>query len=185
MTTLNPLLEASGLPRFSAIKPEHVEPAVDGVLADYRARIDALLASDAPRDFASVVLLGEELEDRLNRVWAPVSHLHGVADSEELRKAYSAAQEKIVEHASELGQNRELYAAVKAVDEAHDTAALPRAARTLVEHELRDFQSVRRRTRRAGALAFSRDRQRIVEIRDRVRGSGARRDRCVERSVDR
>lgn len=140
MTTLNPLLKTGGLPRFSAIKPEHVEPAVDTVLADYRARIDALLASDAPRDFASVVLLGEELEDRLSRVWAPVSHLHGVADSEELRKAYSAAQEKIVEHASELGQNRELYAAVKAVDEAHDTAALPRAARTLIEHELRDFK---------------------------------------------
>jgi oligopeptidase A len=140
MTTLNPLLDTSGLPRFSAIKPEHVEPAVDAVLADDRARIDALLASDAPRDFASVVLLGEELEDRLSRVWAPVSHLHGVADSEELRKAYSAAQEKIVEHASELGQNRELYAAVKAVADARDTAALPRAARTLVEHELRDFR---------------------------------------------
>ena len=140
MTMFNPLLETSGLPHFSAIRPEHVAPAVDGVLADYRARIDALLTSDAPRDFASVVLLGEELEERLNRVWAPVSHLHGVADCEELRKAYAAAQEKIVEHASELGQNRDLYAAVKAVAEARDMATLPRAARTLVEHELRDFK---------------------------------------------
>ncbi|MEP7097858.1 MAG: oligopeptidase A, partial [Dokdonella sp.] len=96
MTPDNPLLATSGLPRFSAIRPEHVEPAVDVVLDDYRARIDALLLSAAPRDFSSVVLLGEELEDRLGRVWAPVSHLHGVADSEELRKAYSAAQEKIV-----------------------------------------------------------------------------------------
>ena len=70
MTATNPLLATNGLPQFSAIRPEHVEPAVDAVLADYRARIDALLASDAPRDFASVVLLGEELEDRLNHVWA-------------------------------------------------------------------------------------------------------------------
>ena len=140
MTASNPLLETTGLPRFSAIRPEHVEPAVDAVLADYRARIDALLASDAPRDFASVMLAGEELEDRLNRVWAPVSHLHGVADSEPLRKAYAAAQEKIVEHSSELGQNRALYAAVKAVGEGAEMAALPRAARTLVEHELRDFR---------------------------------------------
>ena len=140
MTAANPLLDATGLPRFSAIRPEHVEPAVDAVLADYRARIDALLASGAPREFASVMLAGEELEDRLNRVWAPVSHLHGVADSEDLRKAYAAAQEKIVEHASELGQNRELYAAVKAVGEGAEMVALPRAARTLVEHELRDFR---------------------------------------------
>jgi len=140
MTQSNPLLETTGLPRFSAIKPEHVEPAVDAVLADYRQRIDALLASDTPRDFAHVLLLGEELEDRLNRAWSPVSHLHGVADSEELRKAYAAAQEKIVEHSSELGQNRDLYAAVKAAEDAPATRALPRAARTLIEHELRDFR---------------------------------------------
>jgi oligopeptidase A len=140
MTPDNPLLDATGLPRFSAIRPEHVQPAVDAVLADYRARIDALLASDAPRDFARVMLAGEELEDRLNRVWAPVSHLHGVADSEELREAYAAAQEKIVEHASELGQNRELYAAVKALGDSAEMHALPPAARTLVEHELRDFR---------------------------------------------
>ena len=140
MTTSNPLLENTVLPRFSAIRPEHVEPAVDSVLADYRLAIDALLASAAPRDFASVILTGEECEDRLNRVWAPVSHLHGVADSEELRKAYSAAQEKIVEHSSELGQNRQLYAAVKSVAGMPAMNALPRAARTLVEHELRDFK---------------------------------------------
>ncbi|MEO6688856.1 MAG: M3 family metallopeptidase [Dokdonella sp.] len=140
MTTANPLLENAVLPRFSAILPEHVEPAVDSVLADYRVAIDALLASNAPRDFATVILAGEECEDRLNRVWAPVSHLHGVADSEGLRKAYSAAQEKIVEHASALGQNRELYAAVESVAGTPAMNALPRAARTLVEHELRDFR---------------------------------------------
>ncbi|MEO7326312.1 MAG: M3 family metallopeptidase [Dokdonella sp.] len=140
MTTANPLLENAVLPRFSAIRPEHVGPAVDRVLADYRDAIDALLASDAARDFATVLLTGEECEDRLNRVWAPVSHLHGVADSEELRKAYSAAQEKIVEHASELGQNRELYAAVESVAATPAMDVLPRAARTLVEHELRDFK---------------------------------------------
>ena len=140
MSTRNPLLADTGLPQFSAIRPEHVEPAVDAILADYRLRTDALLASDGPRDFAHVSLLGEELEDRLNRAWAPVSHLHGVADSEELRKAYAAAQEKIVEHASELGQNRALYAAVSAVAERADTTQLPRAARTLLQHELRDFR---------------------------------------------
>ena len=30
----NPLLEMNGLPPFSQIKPEHVEPAVDQLLAD-------------------------------------------------------------------------------------------------------------------------------------------------------
>jgi len=140
MTSANPLLACSGLPRFSAIQPDHVQAAVDAVLADYRTRIDAMLASEAPRDFASVLGLGEALEDRLNRVWAPVSHLHGVADSEALRKAYAAAQERIVEFSSELGQNRALYAAVEAVAHQADAAALPPAARALIDHELRDFR---------------------------------------------
>ncbi len=98
MSNSNPLLETEGLPRFSAITPAHVEPAVDAVLADYRARVDALLASVGPRDFSAVVLAGEVLEERLNRAWAPVSHLHGVKDLGGcVRGVHLAAQEKIVE----------------------------------------------------------------------------------------
>ncbi|MBN8482601.1 MAG: M3 family metallopeptidase [Xanthomonadales bacterium] len=136
----NPLLEDSALPNFSAIRPEHVEPAIESILADYQAGIDAILVDTAPRTFASVVLAAERFDDRLSRAWAPVGHLHGVKDSEALRKAYAAAQERIVEFNTALGQNRALYAAVKAVADDAGFAALPRAARTLVEHELRDFE---------------------------------------------
>ena len=136
----NPLLAITELPRFSAIEPSHVEPAIDAVLAEYQAGIDAMLASDQPRSFETVMQVGERLDDRLSRVWAPVSHLHGVRDSEALRQAYSAAQEKIVAFQTALGQNRELYAAVKAVRDSTEFETLPRPARTLVEHELRDFE---------------------------------------------
>ncbi len=135
----NPLLEITDLPHFSAIRPEHVEPAIDAILADYQVGIDALLASTEPRRFDNVMAVCEQLDDRLARAWAPVGHLHGVADSEALREAYANAQDKIVAFSSALGQNRELYAAVKAVREAEDFEQLPLAARTVVEHELRDF----------------------------------------------
>ncbi len=135
----NPLLETTDLPRFSAIRPEHVEPAIDAILADYQTGIDALLASTAPRNFDNVIGVGEQLDDRLSRAWAPVGHLHGVADSEALREAYANAQEKIVVFSSALGQNRALYAAVKAVRESVAFDQLPLAARTVVDHELRDF----------------------------------------------
>jgi oligopeptidase A len=136
----NPLLADDTLPAFTRIRPEHVEPAVDTILADYRARIDALTAPDAPRDFATVMLTQERLEQRLARTWAPVSHLHSVADNEALRKVYGPAEEKLTDHAIELGQNRALYAAVQALADAPDFAALPRAERALVEHALRDFR---------------------------------------------
>ncbi len=140
MSTANPLLSEAPLPAFSAILPEHVEPAIDAILADYSTQIDALLASDAPRDFASVMLLQEQLEDRLSRAWSPVSHLHSVKDSETLRKAYTTALKKITEHSAELGQNRDLYAAVKAVADRADFAKLDRAAQRLTDDALRDFK---------------------------------------------
>ena len=136
----NPLLADDTLPVFSQIRPEHVEPAVDAILADYRAGIDALTAPGAPRDFATVMLTQERLEQRLARAWAPVSHLHSVADSEALRKVYGPAEEKLTEHAIELGQNRDLYAAVQALADATDFSSLPRPERALVEHALRDFR---------------------------------------------
>jgi len=136
----NPLLADDTLPAFSTIRPEHIEPAIDTLLADYRVGIAALTATDAPRDFASVMLSQERLEQRLARAWAPVGHLHSVADNETLRAVYGPAEEKLTEHAIELGQNRDLYAAVQALADAQDFASLPRAERALVEHALRDFR---------------------------------------------
>jgi len=140
MTTGNPLLADSALPAFSQIKPEHVLPAVEAVLAEYRAAVEAIVADPHRRSFTSVLKPQEVLDSRLERAWSPVSHLHAVADSEALRAAYAQALEKITEHSTELGQNRELYAAVSEVERAADFAGLPRPARTLVEHALRDFR---------------------------------------------
>ncbi|HUW53422.1 MAG TPA: M3 family metallopeptidase [Rhodanobacter sp.] len=136
----NPLLADDVLPAFSRIRPEQVAPAIDVLLADYRDAIDALTAPAAPRDFATVMLTQERLEQRLARAWAPVSHLHSVADNEALRAVYGPAEEALTEHAIELGQNRALYAAVQAVADAPDFAPLPRPERALVEHALRDFK---------------------------------------------
>jgi len=140
MQAANPLLAERSLPSFSAIRPEHVLPAIETILSDYRARIDALTGSGAPRDFESVVLEQERLEQRLNRAWAPVSHLHSVADSKELREAHSAALEKITDFTSELGQNRALYAAVDALAKRADFQDWPSERRAAVEHALRDFK---------------------------------------------
>jgi oligopeptidase A len=140
MTTTNPLLVDSALPRFATIEAAHVLPAIKFVLADYRKRIDALVVEGGTRTFANTMLPQETLESQLQQVWSPVSHLHAVKDSDALRAVYSEAEQLLSEHASELGQNRELYAAVKAVADNAEFSTLPRSARTLVEHSLRDFR---------------------------------------------
>ncbi len=136
----NPLLAATDLPAFTQIRPEHVEPAIDELIAEQRTAIDRLTAADAPRDFASVMLAQERIDQRLSRAWAPVGHLHSVADTEPLREAYGNAEEKLTDHSIEMGQNRALYAAVQAVADRPDFAGLSRAERAAVEHALRDFR---------------------------------------------
>src|SRR5690606_29915144 len=71
----NPLLESGGLPDFSAIRAEHVEPAIDQILADNRAVVRDLLAQPRPFTWKNLVEPLEVIEDRLSRAWSPVSHL--------------------------------------------------------------------------------------------------------------
>jgi len=140
MSPENPLLSDAPLPAFSKIEPADVVPAIDAVLADYQAGIDAIIAPGAPHDFEHVMLEQERFDQRLSRAWAPVSHLHAVADSKELRTAYEQAEEKITDFASALGQNRDLCARVQAVADAPEFTQRSRPERALVEHALRDFR---------------------------------------------
>ncbi len=135
----NPLLDTSALPRFKALDPEHVVPAIRELIAQHRQKLDALLESNPDPDFDSLVLPIEEMEHELSRVWSPVSHLQGVLGSREWRDAYNAALPLLSEYSTDLSQNSRLqkaYAAVRAKFR-EDT---PEAQRQLVDHALRDFR---------------------------------------------
>ncbi|MBT8440308.1 MAG: oligopeptidase A, partial [Gammaproteobacteria bacterium] len=107
----NPLLEMQGLPAFSQIKPDHIEPAIDELLALNRKTIAELLQSNPQPDWLSVIEPIEELDDRLSRAWSPVSHMNSVVNSDKLRDAYNACLPKLSEYGTEMGQNKALYKA--------------------------------------------------------------------------
>ena len=136
----NALLADGELPDFPTITPAQVLPAIETTLADYQSLVDRLVADPSARDFDRLIAPLERMEERLGRAFAPVSHLHGVKDSPELREAYSAALEKITEHGSALGQNRGLFEAVRAVHASQGFQALDRAQQTLIEDSLRNFR---------------------------------------------
>jgi oligopeptidase A len=136
----NPLLDMTGLPPFGDIRPEHVEPAIDTVLAENRARIAALLADTERFTWDSLVVPMEELEDRLNRLWSPVSHLNSVMNSEALRLAYNACLPKLSAYQTELGQNAALFQAYKTIADGPEYATLAPGQRRLLDNILRDFR---------------------------------------------
>jgi oligopeptidase A len=135
----NPLLDAADLPLFSRIRPEHVEPAIDRVLADNRAAIERLLAQPGPFTWENLVHSLDLLEDRLGRVWSPVRHLNSVMNTDELRAAYNACLPKLSDYGTELGQNVALYTAYHALSEGAGAEALDDTQRKVIRDALRDF----------------------------------------------
>ena len=134
----NPLLAAEGLPDYSAIRPEHAEPAIRAQLAANRSRLAELLALPDP-DFATLVEPFEELQHRLNRVFAPIGHLNAVANSDELRSAYNLCLPLIAEYQTEVGQNATLALAYERIRE-RDGARLSEAERKVLDFALREFR---------------------------------------------
>lgn len=141
MTANNPLLQDFDLPPYSQIKPEHVEPAVDQILADSRTAIAKLLeAQQTNPSWDGLVLALDELGARLGRAWSPVSHLNSVCNSPELRAAYEACLPKLSEYWTEMGQNKPLFQAYEALAQSPAAADFDVAQKTILEHALRDFR---------------------------------------------
>jgi oligopeptidase A len=135
---MNPLLDFSGLPRFSEISPEHVAPAIDELLGAARAAVES--AQRAPATWDAFVAPLEDANERLGRAWGQVAHLHAVMDKPPLREAYNAALPKISQYWTELGQNQALFQKYKELRASPAFASLSAARQKIVENALRDFR---------------------------------------------
>jgi len=136
----NPLLDFTDLPRFDAIKPEHVTPAVDALLAQNRAVVAQLEADATPANWDDFVEPLENVTEKLGRAWGIVGHLNAVVDTPELRASYNENQPKITEFWTELGQNLALFEKYKGLKASADYPSLSAARKKIVENALRDFR---------------------------------------------
>ena len=135
----NPLLKLDGLPKFGEILPEHIEPAVDYMLARNREQVEELLSSEDSPEWDNFVAPLERIEDELERVWAPVSHLNGVRDNDALRAVYEKCLPKLSDYSAEMGQNRGIYEAIRQIRDSEEFDRLDQARRKVIENALRDF----------------------------------------------
>ncbi len=140
MTTNNPLLDSTGLPAFSQIKPEHIEPAIDQVLAENRELIKNILSNTSPASWDTTIEPIEALNDRLSSIWSPVSHMNAVANNDDLRAAYNTCLPKLSAYSTELGQNRDYYQACKSIADSESFNTFSQAQQKVIENALRDFR---------------------------------------------
>ncbi|HNI52687.1 MAG TPA: M3 family metallopeptidase, partial [Accumulibacter sp.] len=136
----NPLLDFPDLPRFDAITPEHVRPAITVLLDDARTRVERLISDTVPatwNDFARPLADGTE---RLSRAWGVVGHLHSVKDVPPWREAYNDLLPEVTRFYSELGQNLALFSKYKVLAASPEYATLSAAQRRIIDNEIRDFR---------------------------------------------
>jgi oligopeptidase A len=63
----NPLLDFSDLPRFDQIRPEHVAPAMDDLLASAESALATVTAPDFPAKWTSIATVLDVATARLGR----------------------------------------------------------------------------------------------------------------------
>ena len=136
----NPLLSFTDLPPFSEIKPEHVKPAVEQVIAECRAKIDQVLEGNTEPTWENVVAPIEQVDDRLSRIWSPVSHMNSVVNSDELRDAYESCLPLLSEYGTWVGQHKGLFEAYKAIKASEAFDGLAQAQKKTITDSLRDFE---------------------------------------------
>jgi oligopeptidase A len=136
----NPLLELDGLPPFSHIKPEHVKPAVDQLLAESRLLVEQLLEQNSCYSWDNLVEPLETMDDRINRAWSPVGHMNAVVNSDALRETYNECLPVLSEYGTEMGQHEGLYKAFRQIADGDEYARLDTAQKKVIDNALRDFR---------------------------------------------
>ena len=138
--TANPLLSYGGLPPFSRIRAEYVEPAVEAILTENRTAVARITAHESQPTWDDFVETLETLDERLHRAWSPTAHLNAVMNSPELRAAYNACLPKLSKYHTELGQNEKLQRGYQTLKSGSEWPSYSAAQRKLVEDALRDFR---------------------------------------------
>ncbi|MGN7830811.1 M3 family metallopeptidase [Pseudoxanthomonas sp. 22568] len=161
-----PLLDFSGLPRFDAIKPDQITPAIDQLLAEADAAVKRA-ETIAPVSWESFVVPLDDATERLYRAWGQVTHLQAVVNTPELREAYNANLPKVTRFGSALGQNLALYAQYKALAQSPEAKDYDAARRKALENALRDF-------RLGGAELDEAGKARFTAIREELSASAAK-----------
>ena len=162
----NPLLDFSGLPRFDAIRPGHVAPAIDRLIIDAEAAVKAA-ETVLPVTWDTFVVPLDDATECLSRAWNQVGHLEGVVNTPELREAYNATLPKVTRFWSTLGQNLALFAQYRALAASPEFSGYDDARRKVVENALRDF-------RLGGAELPAADQARHGEIREELSALSAK-----------
>jgi oligopeptidase A len=135
----NPLYRFSWPPRFDAVEPRHVVPAITALLEESEAAFTEAEASVVPTWEGAVEAIdatGHALAD----AWNVVSHLMGVRNTPELRSAHEEMLPGLVAFGLRANQSRPVFEALSALHASDDFERLEPAMQRVVEQRVLDMR---------------------------------------------
>ncbi|MEH8046626.1 oligopeptidase A [Gallibacterium anatis] len=135
----NPLLDFQGLPQFSKIEVQHIQPAITKLIQACRDTVEKVL-KQGKFTWHDFYLPLSEVNDRLSKAWSPVAHLNAVKNSAELREAYQACLPLLSEYSTWIGQHQGLYQAYLQLKNSAEFETLAKDQKKAIENSLRDFE---------------------------------------------
>ena len=139
-TSTNPLLEIKFKIPFDQIKAEHVEPAVDALIAEAQQNIDAITADPGPRSYGNTLRALEDAAETLEYAMSVVSHLESVATYPALRDAYNAVEPKVSAFDSKIPLNEALWKQIKRFSKTKEAALLSGSRARFLKKVRNDFR---------------------------------------------
>lgn len=158
----NPLFNQAELPDFSAIKPEHVVPAVREAIRLGEMALANLEKIDAVT-WESFVLPLREISRRLDRIWGAVNHLMGVKNSDTLRAAHEEVQGEVVAFQLKIAQSKAIYSSWQKLAAADHELSSP-ARKRIFAAALRDGKLAGVALEGEAKKRFNEIQQRLAEL---------------------
>ena len=121
------------------IDPSSIVAELKQRLINNRQQLAKYLENSHPT-WENLIAPIEHLSDCLNQFWAPISHLNAVSNNDTLRKAYNACLPLLSDYATEIGHNKQLFAAYKTIKKSAQFKTLNQAQQAAINYTLRDFR---------------------------------------------
>lgn len=135
----NPLLDFSGLPKYTKISAADVVPAMEFLINQSKKTIDDI-AAISPISWDRYYYSLLDIDDKLSKAWSAVANLHSVRNDDAMRAAYGDAQKRLSDYSTWRGMHKGLYRQVMAIKNSAEFATLDTPKQKAIDDTLKDFR---------------------------------------------
>ncbi|MBC3364038.1 M3 family metallopeptidase [Pseudomonas sp. SWRI154] len=158
MLQSNPLLTSYDLPPFSAIRTEHLVPAIEEIIADSRINVTAIIASQTPYPtWDDLVLAMDEVKARLDTSLQVIAIIGSVTTQPGWADAAKRCFEQVTAYQAELARNSELFGLYQRLSHSEIAQQFNLPRQKVLQKTLREF-------RRAGVNLAPEQQQRLLAL---------------------